>query len=280
MRRLTLVLVAAGSLVPAAHADVNVGLHVRVAPGVSIGARWRAVPPRAEVAPSADLAVVDTDVHPKHARLYLDGRFIGIADDFDGFPGFLYLEPGRYRLECRLGGFRDEVVEIDARAGYRHDLDFRLQRSKGEKKEHWWQAPERPRPVPRVYGPVVANPLGQRLDRAGSRAPAGPDLRLRPDLGRDKMENRSQSEQPGAGSLRVVVRPLEASVYLDGAFLAAGAELAGLTGPLAVASGRHEVEVMAPGYVAQRRVIEVVSGATVELNVELLPARGRQGETR
>ena len=36
---------------------------------------------------------------PEEALLYLDGRFIGSADDFDGHPDYLYLEPGVYELE-------------------------------------------------------------------------------------------------------------------------------------------------------------------------------------
>lgn len=282
MRPIALVLLALVGVAGPVGADVNLGVHVRIAPGVFVGARWHSVPAWVTMAPAANLAVVDTNIHPKHTRLYLDGRFIGIADDFDGFPDFLYLRPGHYRLECRLGGFNDEVVEIDAKAGYRHDLRFHMVRRRGTEKEHWWQRPDRPRQLQRVYGPVFARPLGSPVSgsRSSAASPGGPDLRLRPDLGGAGNEKRSQSVQVADASLLVRVTPAEASVYLDGAFLATARELAGLTGPLAVSPGHHEIEVLAPGYVAAQRRVEAEPGEAVEVHVDLLPAGGRQEETR
>ncbi len=278
MRRIALLLLVVAGLVPAVHADVSLGVHVRVAPGIFVGARWHSVPAWVTIAPAANLAVVDTNIHPKHSRLYLDGRFIGIADDFDGFPDFLYLKPGRYRLECRLGGFGNEVVEIEARAGYRHDLRFHMERVKDAEKEHWWQRPDRPKPVQRVFGPVVAEPLGGRVrhPQLQEATPAGPDLGLRPDLRGSHAEKSSQNVQSASAALQLEVTPAEASVYFDGAFLATGGELAGLAGPLAISAGKHEIEVVAPGHVSVTRQLDAVAGGTVSLRVELMAERGRQ----
>ena len=49
---------------------------------------------------------VDTDVLPEEARVYLDGAYLGQADDHDGFPGLLRLEPGRHVIEFRLEDHR------------------------------------------------------------------------------------------------------------------------------------------------------------------------------
>ena len=39
-------------------------------------------------------AVVKTDVSPEEAQVFLDGKYIGTADDFDGMPDYLYLGAG------------------------------------------------------------------------------------------------------------------------------------------------------------------------------------------
>jgi hypothetical protein len=65
----------------------------------------------------AVFARVKTDVDPEEARLYLDGRLIGTADDFDGYPDFLYLRRGHYRLEFRLDGYEPKTIEVDAEPG-------------------------------------------------------------------------------------------------------------------------------------------------------------------
>ena len=49
-------------------------------------------------------AAIKTDVEPDEAEVWLDGKYVGTADDFDGYPDFLYLEPGAYHLEFRLPG--------------------------------------------------------------------------------------------------------------------------------------------------------------------------------
>ncbi len=53
---------------------------------------------------------------PEQARLYLDGRYIGIADDWDNRGGGRELEfsrPGTHYVRMELPGYRPLVVEID-----------------------------------------------------------------------------------------------------------------------------------------------------------------------
>jgi hypothetical protein len=69
---------------------LRVGVGLRVVPGVYVGAQRALMPSRFAVVP-ANIGIIDTSIHPKHVRLYLNDRFIGIADDFDGY---LYLKAG------------------------------------------------------------------------------------------------------------------------------------------------------------------------------------------
>ena len=52
---------------------------------------------------------------PQQARLYLDGRYIGIADDWDNRGGGRELEPGpgTHTVRMELPGYRTMVLEVD-----------------------------------------------------------------------------------------------------------------------------------------------------------------------
>lgn len=84
---------------------------------------------------SPDWAAIDTDISPEEAEVYLDGEFIGSADNFDGYPDFLYLTPGSHVLEFRRDGYETRSIEIDARPGEKLDLDFRLPTLRGYRYE-------------------------------------------------------------------------------------------------------------------------------------------------
>ena len=74
---------------------------VVVLPCIPVAAYWTGSPQSDGMPSGPDLAVVSTKVRPKNARVHLDGRFAGRARYLDGKPGYLYLEPGAYRLEIR-----------------------------------------------------------------------------------------------------------------------------------------------------------------------------------
>jgi hypothetical protein len=73
-------------------------------------------------------ASIKTDVEPDEARVYLDGRLIGTADDYDGFPRTLHVRPGAHHLEFRLRHHRSYAVDVNARANERIDIDHWLPR--------------------------------------------------------------------------------------------------------------------------------------------------------
>ncbi len=205
-----------------------------------------------------DVAVVDTDVSPEEARVLLDGKVIGVADDFDGYPGYLLLEPGTYELEFALPGYASEKVTLEARAGRYYTFDHRLQRSPGEGRPPRYERPPRP---------VVGQVFGKE---APARTGTGPDLSLRPDL---EARPRAEGALPRRGAaLDLRVEPGHASVYLDGEFLGTGQELAGLRRGVAVGAGVHTVEVFAPGHAARRVEVEVAEGEVRQVVVELEPA--------
>jgi hypothetical protein len=210
------------------------------------------------------VAVLDADIRPERARLYLDGKFIGIADDFDGYPDYLYLKPGNYVLEAQLGGFSTESIEIEAQADQWYSLNFKLQRRPGERKEKRSETPVRPKPVTRIFEPKVA-------PAPPAAAKQGPDLSLRPDItGRTEVRRAPVVEQ--AASLQLKVSPGNASVYIDGAFLATGMGLGRMGRPVTLTAGQHTLEVLAPGHIPVQKTIMATPGETLKLVIELVPS--------
>ncbi len=57
---------------------------------------------------------IDVNVKPGKAEVWVDGRYVGTARDFDGHPTYLWLEQGSHRITIYRGGFTtyDEDVEI------------------------------------------------------------------------------------------------------------------------------------------------------------------------
>jgi len=60
---------------------------------------------------------VDCKVDPDRAVVYVNGQASGVADDFDGWPGYLKLKPGDYDLEFRLGGYETGKAHVTVVAG-------------------------------------------------------------------------------------------------------------------------------------------------------------------
>ena len=209
------------------------------------------------------LAVVVTDIRPRDGMVFLDGRFAGRARYFNGRKGFLYLEPGAYRLELRMDGYRTAAFSIAARPSCRFDILHRMDKSRGSSAEGPVPPEGKGEPTQWVWAPVE----GAAAAPPPPGRPGGPDPALRPDL-----EVGSQVAGAGEvarGSLRLRVKPSTAEVYLDGSFLATARELDLMVSPLAVPVGRHVVEGRAPGFSSRFEEIVAVVGEVVELEIVL-----------
>lgn len=236
-------------------------------PCTPVAAWWTGPPPTSGMPPGPDLAVVSIDVRPKDARVHLDDRFVGRARYLDGRPGYLYLEPGAYRLELRLDGYRTVEVELEASAACRYDMKHRLERSSEKSPDRPEDAFGEGRPFNRVFGPITKAEPAAPPERAG-----GPDPSLRKDLDGGLKRAAAPAPKPGA-ALRLRVSPEAAMVSIDGVFVATGRELARMEGPLATTAGEHLVSVRAPGFVEQSKSVRLAEGETLEIEIALSPDR-------
>lgn len=231
--------------------------------GVDGPVPWGVAPGHPRLPPPGgvlNLTVVITDVRPDRARLYLDDRYIGRADDFDGRPDVLYLEPGTYALEARLGGYRTARFDLIADAGCRYDIRHWLDRVRGDPVERADDGPPSPFPLERVFGPVGSTASG--AETRPQDAPEATTMTARPSV----------VPASGRATIRLRVTPPQASVTLDGEFLATGSELGRIEGGLAVDAGHRMLEVSAPGYRTVTLALDLVAGTAAEYTVELEPA--------
>jgi hypothetical protein len=183
-----------------------------------------------------DLATVEIDVSPGEARVYLDGRYIGAADDFSGDPDSLSLRPGSHRLEFRLEGYASLSIDIDAEPGAKVEVHKKLHRMSGTKR----------------YEPSEAPVERYKEDAWEQRAP----------VTRSPARERTR--------LRLTARPGDAAVYIDDRFLGTAEELGRTDGGVPLPPGRHTITVSRPGFKTRTVEVNVARGEAKKVDVSLV----------
>lgn len=115
-------------------------------------------------------AAVKTDVSPEEAQVFLDGKYIGTADDFDGRPDLLYLGPGKYHLEFRLPGYETLATDLDVSRGQRVRLDQKLKLAPGKSALGQFTPASKGTPLGRVFtaqGPAGRSTAADETDADG-----------------------------------------------------------------------------------------------------------------
>jgi hypothetical protein len=175
-------------------------------------------------------------VDPSEARVYVDGYYAGVVDDFDGLLQRLHVSPGRHEIALKLEGYKTHRMRVyvgpDATLKLHHDME----KGTGETFE----------------------------DLSGGAPPPEREVR------RDREDGDDEDEPTVAvtgetGRLELTVEPSDASVYVDGAFRGTGREAASLRLP----PGRHRIEVVRPGYRTAENEIDVPAGETTKIRVTL-----------
>lgn len=245
---------------------------------------------------NSDWTVVDTDVSPEEARVFLDGRYIGLADDFDGHPDYLYLRSGSYSLEFRLEGYESATVSVNAKPGAKVNLNNKLRKVPGAKQYGSYDTPQPEGGLQRYFG-KKPDGTDEALDRArrdpnsrgryrdsdrdGDRPRDDPnDVEAAPDDvrrapapargGSDLREDEWRQGRPRHGArLLLMVRPADAAVYLDDRFIGSADEVGGEDQSVPLSAGKHSVTVSRPGYKDKTVTVEVLAGEVKRVDVTL-----------
>ncbi len=296
---LTLLLPALAQAAPGRHGGGHFGGRTRVFIGVGGGWGWGwgwgwpgwygpgygYYGPYNVYGPSSRWGVIDTDISPEEAHVYLDGRYIGTADDFDGNPDYLYLRPGHYRIEFRLEGYETLVREVDSRPGMFVDYKDKLHKIAGAKRYGSYDTPKQEGGVKRYFGKrrnsVEAIDPSQTPEAyvsegeddnpppaEGDRPPAVRQPR-RDEYGEDWRGGGPGAPRDIKTRLRLTVEPSDAAVYVDNRFVGTAEEVNSLERGIAVSPGKHTVTVSRPGFKDRTVDVNVQSGDTEKVEVSL-----------
>ncbi|HSL21748.1 MAG TPA: PEGA domain-containing protein [Vicinamibacterales bacterium] len=202
-------------------------------------------------------------VSPRNTQVYVDGYFVGIADDFDGVFQRLRVPPGGHEIVLHLPGYRNATQTLYLQPGSTYHLKHEMQPLPAG-------APDDPLPRP--------NPNAVEAPRGTEEEPA---MREREPANREPMERRyppRPPRDPGEstresrfGSVAIRVQPADAVVVVDGTEWRGAADERGEI-LIQLAAGRHRIEVRREGYESYSTEVDVRPGVTTPVNV-LLPAR-------
>ncbi len=73
-----------------------------------------------------NVGALDLNVKPKNTQVYLNGNYIGVTGNLDGFPNFLWLKEGTYELTFYNEGYMTVVQEFAIHRGAVLDVKLRL----------------------------------------------------------------------------------------------------------------------------------------------------------
>lgn len=225
-----------------------------------------------QVGPS--MGALDLNVRPAKAEVFINGQVVGVVDQFDGWPRYLWLEEGSYELAFYKEGFETVTREYTIYPGIVIDVSERLQPGEAV----------RPEPPPKATPRRDARIAEERArDEAAAREE---DWRERVRAEREEIagapeppayegeiqagEARDARGEPGR--VHLAVEPADAAVYLDGRFLGTGRELSRLSSGLIVDPGAHKLSVVRPGSESRSVDFEVEAGQEIELEVTLAVA--------
>lgn len=208
---------------------------------------------------------LDLDVSPESAQIYVDGDLVGTADDYDGFPDFLWLQKGTYDVVIFAPGFQTisrqysiygglVIAVNDTMVRGQETLPQDLVSKSTVNREERLRRDRENEAEARAYDEAQGGRYDDEEETAapsGERVPESLDARGEP------------------GSLRLEIDPDDASVYLDGRFLGTGRELARLRAGLIVDPGEHRIEVVRPGRQSEEETFSVRAGEEISLEIEL-----------
>jgi PEGA domain len=219
---------------------------------------------------------VRVEVKPKTAKVFVDGDYVGVVDDYDGWWQRLKLEPGKHRIVVREAGFAPYVQTVRVLPGEDTHIKSLLQPGQDRISEEEMRLPpgERDRDYDRhdryhrydrdrhPYGEDHDHDRSYDNDRdddndyndnehSEMNHEMNHDGEMQPDRERDYA---ARNEEPRDQDTRnnkmftVQVEPHDATIYIDGNYYGtADVNESGQVQAL-LPEGTHKVEVVRPGY--------------------------------
>ncbi len=215
---------------------------------------------------------LDIDVSPGKTEVWIDGRYLGTADDFDGFPQYLWLDKGVYDLALYRDGYKTIARQITIYGGTVISIDDNMQRGDAVRPEDLVTKTHERRDD-RVRTDEERREELARRDRDNmedwrERARRRLDTSDRYD-NKDGEAGDADRSSDGSGRLHLDIVPSDASVYLDGKFIGTGVDLQRVRQGVRIEPGEHKIAVVRPGHKPEEQALTVAAGEDVELEIEL-----------
>jgi hypothetical protein len=220
-----------------------------------------------------DMGALDLDLSPAKTQVYVNGQYMGIVDNFDGWPDYLWLPQGTYDVVFYLEGYKTIARQVTVYPGNVLDLDDKMEpgpstrpedlAAKTHERRDQRLSEERDRG--RRYD-------GDQGDDEGWRDRVRRDRGPRRDGGSDRGDYRGRppaGDDSARGRLVLDVQPADASVYVDGRFVGTGSDLSMMRAGLPLAVGDHKLAIVRPGRKAEEKTFTVKAGEDVRLDVSL-----------
>ena len=216
-------------------------------------------------AAGAAYGALDLDVSPEGAQIYVDGNLVGVADDFDGYPNFLWLDKGTYDVVIFAPGFQTISRQYSIYGGLVIDVEDSMVPGK-ETLPQDLVSKQNVNREERLRRDRENEAEARAYEEAQGRGAGAPDSGAvaGEDADPERLDARGEP-----GSLKLEIEPGDASVYLDGRFLGTGRELARLRSGLIVDPGQHRIEVVRPGRRSETQTFSVTAGEEVSVDIEL-----------
>ncbi len=205
---------------------------------------------------------LDINVKPKKTtQVFIDGKYVGLAGSFDGWPDHLWLDRESYEVILYNPGYETIVRHVEVQPGIKIDINEVMQPGESTPVEKLStavpkekrQSPQRTTNRPPVRYPTADRQTAPPVARDLSQ-PAGPDV----------MDARSEPPR-----VTLSITPTDASVYLDGHFLGVASEINERRTGILIDPGTHVLEVVRPGYTSREIEFEAESGKKIDLDVGL-----------
>jgi hypothetical protein len=217
------------------------------------------------------------EVTPKEAKVYVDGYYAGVVDDFDGWAQRLDVPPGQHEVEIYEPGYRTMREQVLFRPGNTVKIKGALEKlGPGQQPEPEPQPAQPPPGQNRQqrqqppYGAGVPNAQDpnsgtvQTAPPSSGSAPYGRPTRRAPQY-------QARATDPSEfGTLSIRVQPRDAEISVDGERWETPASQTGFS--IQMAPGRHRVEVKKDGFRTFTAEVQIESGELTPLNVSLLAA--------
>lgn len=203
---------------------------------------------------------VRAEVKPQTAKVFVDGDYVGVADDFDGWWQSLPLEPGKHRLVFREAGFAPYAVTLRILPGESYHIKYTLQQGDDNISDQDMRA-DRDRGHDRDdYDRNYRNEdQYQNRDR-------NYDQRRPSERSRDEYRGPAEQDHSGQRELTLQIQPGDATIYVDGNYYGTGKD-GGVR--VRLTNGSHRIEVVRPGYQSFEKDIQVNENSVSSMTIML-----------